>query len=110
MYAAKVTVPLYYCCNSSDVQTLVLKQRIVTLTYYHPCFFVRWVTKFSKVWGLTQSFSSHVTRLILSFVCNFTDGCESHITGVGTALLSIYFRFLILNMTDGNSTMAETRT
>jgi len=41
----------------------------------------------------------------------FTDGCESHITGVGTALLSIYFRFLFLNnMPDGNSTMTKTST
>ena len=108
MYPAKVIVPPYYCCSSSDVQTLLLKQRIVTLTYYHPCFFL--FDGLPNLWGLTQSISSHVTRLILSFVCNFTDGCESHITGVGTALLSIYFRFSILNMTDGNSTMAKTRT
>ncbi|CAH3184385.1 unnamed protein product, partial [Porites evermanni] len=28
-----------------------------------------------------------------------SDGCESHITGVGTALLSIYLRYLIENET-----------
>ncbi|XP_078350933.1 UPF0764 protein C16orf89 homolog [Oculina patagonica] len=40
-----------------------------------------------------------------------SDGCESHITGVGTALLSIYFRFLVLNdIPDTNSTMAKKRT